>query len=462
MSQWILRGLSLATLCGGGYLWLWVDSPAYPVSLGAYFTVLCVSALSFVFSRARREFRLNLILTIASVLCTLYGTEMLSRLSAPQYISPPAKIDAQLIAGLNGKFDTRSQIKVITDLRADGIEAWPSYFPGYITDPVYPLGGISLSTTVYSNESGDYMVYKSDEFGFNNPEGLHQTNQVSIALIGDSFTHGCCVGAGEDIGGRLREQGIQVLNLGMGENGPLEELAIFREFAAPLKPKVVLWLYYEENDLADLERELKNPILSQYLEPTYSQQIKQQQPIVDQLIEEFIGNIMVNRGRPSKAGERRRNFIKTSKDLNSYSRPSIHKKFVFTEFLSLASLRQRAQTLIENRTNPIVPEFETIISHASKTVSDWNGQFYFVYLPEWHRFAEGRSRDEAFRGKKHILKLMEDLDVPVIDFLERLNQLDDPLTVFPFSRYGHYTAEGYRLLADHIYDRLNEELELQP
>lgn len=47
----------------------------------------------------------------------------------------------------------------------------------------------------------------------------------------------------------------RTLNLGMGGIGPLHELAILKEYGSVVRPKVVLWVYYEGNDLADLSHE---------------------------------------------------------------------------------------------------------------------------------------------------------------------------------------------------------------
>ena len=51
-----------------------------------------------------------------------------------------------------------------------------------------------------------------------------------------------------------------VLNLGYAGNGPLIEYATLREYLEP-NVKNILWIYYEGNDIANLNRELNEKAL---------------------------------------------------------------------------------------------------------------------------------------------------------------------------------------------------------
>ena len=42
------------------------------------------------------------------------------------------------------------------------------------------------------NESGYYSIYKSDRYGFNNPDYVWDKNEIDLVIIGDSFAHGAC------------------------------------------------------------------------------------------------------------------------------------------------------------------------------------------------------------------------------------------------------------------------------
>jgi hypothetical protein len=48
------------------------------------------------------------------------------------------------------------------------------------------------------------------------------------------------------------------------------------------------------------------------------------------------------------------------------------------------------------------------------------------------------------------------LGIPIIDFGEKLEKKGDPLAFFPWRLPGHYTAEGYALLANQIYEEIQK------
>ena len=166
------------------------------------------------------------------------------------------------------EFDNRSRVEVVQQLRRDGRDAVPVVCPAATflhqgrqveidSRKIGPLAGISKAATVLCNESGEYTIYESDEHGFNNPQGLFSLDQIEVAALGDSFVHGGCVAAGKDIVALLRQAFPRTLNLGLCGNRPLMELASFREYAKSLRQAVVLWFYYEGNELTDLTNRTK-------------------------------------------------------------------------------------------------------------------------------------------------------------------------------------------------------------
>ena len=66
------------------------------------------------------------------------------------------------------------------------------------------------------------------------------------------------------------------------------ELAILKEYAELKKPKKVLWVYYEENDLINLIDEATSIILKSYMKEKFSQNlISRQKEIDNRLLEVF-------------------------------------------------------------------------------------------------------------------------------------------------------------------------------
>jgi len=168
------------------------------------------------------------------------------------------------LAQQNGlPFDTRTPLEVVIDLEQKGVVAFPFISPYNFTTAmpllnnkeIFVLGGISNATTVYCNESGSYSIYESDEYGFNNPKGIWELDYLDIAVVGDSFAQGACVPPDKNAVALIRAIYPKTLNLGASGNGPLIELATIKEYLGAFKPKVVLWFYYEGNDLWDITPE---------------------------------------------------------------------------------------------------------------------------------------------------------------------------------------------------------------
>src|SRR5207247_577135 len=82
----------------------------------------------------------------------------------------------------------------------------------------------------------------------------------------------------------IRNRYPATLNLGETGNGPLTELATLKEYLPGLKPKIVLWCYFEGNDLADLKGEHANALLMSYLNGNYSQGLLREQANIDQAL----------------------------------------------------------------------------------------------------------------------------------------------------------------------------------
>ena len=64
-------------------------------------------------------------------------------------------------------------------------------------------------------------------------------------------------------------------------------------------------------------------------------------------------------------------------------------------------------------------------------MNSWDGQLYFVYLPAWNRYGE-RSNEDNLHQRNDVLSLVEELEIPIIDFHETISTHPDPLSLFPF------------------------------
>ena len=331
-------------------------------------------------------------------------------------------------------------------LREQGVDAYPTIHPASFVgvgsnglpvgeEKIYPFGGVSEKRTVHCNESGEWVIFDSDAHGFNNPPSeasLWEKNdgklEVDIVLVGDSFAHGYCVKPGEEIAGQLRRGDRKVLNLGYSSNGPLIELATLKEYGEPFKPRIVLWVYFERNDLKDLLTEKNSSLLLSYLDKDFSQGLLKRQAEIDRLLMKH-----------SKAEEEK---AKAKEErLGSDWAPLVRLYNVRT-FLNFYIDDTRDKS-------PALPLFREILAEAKERSDSWGGKLYFVYLPASARY-DGSLDQDNLHNRQDVLSLVEELSIPIIDFHEVMSTHPDPLSIFPFRIGGHYTAEGYRLLAEQI------------
>jgi hypothetical protein len=397
--------------------------------------------------RLKEEFRSNIMLACFSLIVGLYLIEGALNFFDQLTISRKTKA-----FWLDIEFDKRTRLQVIKDLRNEGMDAVPILnwtdsigsillkIRGLNNDAELfrPLGGISKKTTIMSNESGEYGIYLSDRYGFNNPDSVWDLPQTKWLLIGDSFVNGYSVQIGQDIAGQIRLiTNASVINLGIGGNGPLIELATLKEYGEAMRPKKVLWVYYEDNDfIMDLGEERKFLYLTQYLNDDFSQDLIHQQKEIDIRLNEYVNKMETLRTEEQERKKAARGFL--------YN----------TRWMRLAKIRTMIGLEDEVRWNKlewsIDPLFAKILTKAKTRTEEWGGEFYFVYLPTIRRY--NRIVDhKLFRKRAKVIDIVKGLNIPVIDIHNKVfANHPDPLDMFPLRMYGHYSAEGYREVAKAI------------
>jgi hypothetical protein len=333
--------------------------------------------------------------------------------------------------------DHRTKRQVVGDLRAANDKSavpmvYPSFavhFPEFLPPElkpsfghtVLPLGGIANSTTVLCNESGTWAVYRSDEHGFNNRHGTW-SHPVEVAVVGDSFSHGNCVQPEEGWVWRLQPYFAGVLNLAVGGNGPLFELASLREYLPRQRPRIVLWQYFEGHDTR-VPGEKALPILGRYLEqPGFTQSLIGRQPEIDRVL----GSIV------------ERALAEPESKLTS-------RTFSLRDFLLLNRLRHTLGMI----KRPPLDDVTTILAAAKTTVESWGGHLYFVYLPSWYGL-RSRTTPVHYASHDRVIEAVRSLGIEVIDLDPVFRGHPDPFNLFPYRENYHYNALGYALVADTV------------
>jgi hypothetical protein len=467
-----------AILSGGGVLfvvvWVWFiydyvrrEPKAFSGGAGIVLYIVCpalAAALLFASLRLRPTYKLNLAFVLFSIGVSVYTVELLLSLSrAPDswFNSKPMWEKKEIAKKFRVTFDTRSRLQVIEDLRTNGIDAVPAIAPlallkkqrgGYLKSviringtEVLPLGGVSNKVTVQCNEIGDYAIFESDEHGFANPKTTWYSSRVDIAAVGDSFTQGFCVPPNKNFVSIIRKRYPATLNLGAGGNGPLLMLASLEEYAARLKPRIVLWFYFEANDLTDLKKEADSALLMHYLTGGFEQGLFNQQSAIDRALADYIARAEVKAAEKEKKQRAREKSESEIAGLNSLE-ATIKLRRLRNTLGSVYSGSNRV-TLLDTKTD--IRLFRDVLIRAKAVVAGWGGKVYFVYLPGWERYGNG-NLDVAEKDRDAVLAIVKNLGLLLIDIHSTFQAQPDPLVLFPFREPAHYNVEGNRLVAEAV------------
>jgi len=380
----------------------------------------------------RLKVNLSLLFIVAGI--SIYAFETYLEF-LPELSQTPRKIAERM--GI--PYDTRTKMEILEDLNKTGVKAYPNICPTFFIGTngllvndgkIYPLGGIPEVTVTFNNEAGYYPVIKTDEHGFNNPKGLYRKNEVNIMIVGDSFAEGYSVRSNESIAAVFREAGLNTISIGKGGNGPLTELASIKEYAEPLRPKVVLWLYLGHDISVDLTYELNSSFLKKYLdEDDFSQKLILRQEETKSVLISHALKEWLKKYKPTDAEDR------------------------FIKILKLRNLRMKINFVPESRTEKRTV-FKNILERAENIITKWGGALYFVYLPEFSRYSTG----VEYPSREYVLCIADELNIPVIDIHREVFDIHaDPVSLFPFRSGGHYSAQGYRLVTEAIYKRLEAD-----
>ena len=320
------------------------------------------------------------------------------------------------------KFDVRNKIEILKELQKDFKKVTLVVKPHEFKS-IYTFAGISKHKTIFCNENGYYALYESDRYGFNNPDEEWDKTSIEYLLIGDSFIHGSCVNRPDDISSIIRNFSKKsVINLGFQGVGPLIEYALLKEYF-PKNVKKILWFYYEGNDLIDLNRELKSTLLKKYFnEENFSQNLNLQQDFVDKMLIALI------------------KYEESKKKINKLE-IYIDK---FRKILKLSTTRE----LLLPKHQP-GKDFIKIMSRLKKFADKNNSELYFIYLPEYSRY-KYNLRNTSY---SNIKSKIENIGIEFIDINQEVfENLENPLSLFPFGLPGHYNVDGYYKVGKKVYE----------
>ncbi len=390
-----------------------------------YLNYQLISFLSIIFSIftffLKRKLKEYLIVILISGIFSFYISELYLTKKEEKIYKNLSKIKIHE-KEIGYDYDNRTLLEVFEDSKKENENITIRVYPNLHLDDqneILPLSGISDIKTIFCNENGFFSTYLSDRYGFNNPDYEWDKKEIDYLLIGDSYVHGACVNRPNDVSSQIRKISKKsVLNLGYGGNGPLLEYATLREYYNQ-KAKRVIWVYYEGNDLDDLNYELTNSKLLKYInDKNYSQNLNLKQKKIDLIA---------------------KNKILEENKVTKFEIDKFVKLFYLRQFFFPAKVQKQKAPYVE---------FEKITKLIRDFTLKNDMELYFVYLPDIKQRYVNNYIDPNYSFIKGIVKK---LNINFIDIDEQLfKKTQDPLDFIPFRLFGHLNSKGYEELAKTI------------
>lgn len=138
--------------------------------------------------------------------------------------------------------------------------------PGYVHDSelgyrheahyrergVFVRGNIGEALCLPAHPPEEFDL-RYDQHGFRNDEDV---DRAEVVVVGDSYVESPMLPNSALLTTALEKSlGIPVVNLGISGYGPEQELIVLKRYALKLQPKTIVWLFFEGNDLLQLDPE---------------------------------------------------------------------------------------------------------------------------------------------------------------------------------------------------------------
>ena len=392
-----------------------------------------VGALLLV-ARSRPARRISAVLALTGVVTALLFAE------AAIMIGPTAlrglAIDAWDLEAADG-----SLRDIVLDLREGGRSAY-ARMPGSVlvdmdqaltigTSRVHPITPAPGGTTVVlCNDLGSPVVYEADRYGFRNRDSLWDEGATQVALVGDSYTHGACVDEHGHIAAYLNQR-WNTLNTGVSGAGPLQELAILREYVAGARPAVVVWVMFEGNDLWDLEQETRRTWLTRYLDPSHGQRLRAAQDRIDVAYAAFLDSLIAAADGP-RAGAGEADVLSRVM--------AVPRLGSLRRLLGLRTSFPRSSSRAG-----LLPE---VLDAARREVEAWGGTLLVAFLPAYERY-QGPLSGLSTGAKPEIVDAVAQAGLVLVDLDSAFLARGDPRTLWAHPR-GHLSPAGYEAVATEL------------
>jgi hypothetical protein len=291
------------------------------------------------------------------------------------------------------------------------------------------------------NEDGEYVSYATDEFGLNNPRGFLASKQIDVAVLGSSFVLGHCVTSAKNFTGVLRASFPRTGNFGMAGSGALSSLATFREYVEPLKPPLVVWVVNAL--MVDTREEMADPILSQYLQPAFTQNLVARQELIDRTWREIAVSVQFEFDRKNKVQMNR----------------AITNRFDGIPYLYNLRHRLRLDQLpIEPPRAPDLRPMLASLDLMKQTIERWGGTFVVVIEPLYTEVVANQI--DAVLRHDRLASSIENSGIAVVDAVEAVLPIDDRQGLYTMRIGNHLNARGNEIVGNFVVAQLQTRFHL--
>lgn len=192
------------------------------------------------------------------ILMTLVGSAMLGM---AELLGAVGLINYQTLLGTQGRtwFDRPGYVR--------DAELGYRHEAHYRARGSFVRGNIGEALCLPANPPEEFDL-RYDRHGFRNDEDVER---AEVVVVGDSYVESPMLPNASLLTSTVKRlSGASVANLGISGYGPEQELIVLKRYALNLQPKVIVWMFFEGNDLLQLDPEgtESDPSLSDVSVPT--------------------------------------------------------------------------------------------------------------------------------------------------------------------------------------------------
>lgn len=318
---------------------------------------------------------------------------------------------------------------------------------------LFPIGGMPNNlTALYNAQSNLFHYFSLDNHGFNNKNNWDEFSKFNYIFLGDSFTYGADVSRDSSFVNLFKEKFKNTLNLGCNGNGPISELAAFREYVKILKPKIIFLNYYRNDLEKDIVRENKSFYNNYYENKNFTQNLlikNHEIPVVAEYVYEKASNVILEQENIKSKATLEQKKIKNA--IQKKDKPNNFFQLITTESFKLNKVRM----LLGIRygfDREHFNQYKKILNEIDTDINEWGGKLVFVYIPAQYQFINIFNFLDSYFYDTNIFNFLDEKNIEYINLLEEFNKYDNPSSFYN----GHFTPQGNEIVAKKLIEVVNK------